>query len=168
MFSLDDAYEREKADALVDFAKEAARLGLIDRDRRPERYLFVVKDQMATIMDWPPTARDSMLAGMTDFLLGEPISWGDPEDGNCMKPLDPRSGWVEFKVRTEPHVRLFGAFVSEDVLIAIRARLKKEVPQDNLEQLASAWETLWGPVEAVRLDCTDPSKLVSRLDTVTP
>jgi hypothetical protein len=153
MFSLDEIYERMRYDALVDFASVAENLDLLDKDQKPERFLALEADCSREILGWDTPSKASTLAEMTNFLVGERQLWGDFADGNHLKALNPENGWVEFKIRTHPQVRVYGAFVQLDHFVGVHACPRKNQPSEAF--LENKWRQLWG-YSAFRITGGDP------------
>lgn len=160
MFNHADIYEREANGGLKDFARIAEDMSLLDEDEAPQRFLWLTETVLAEIEAWEKDCMLGAFAEMVNYLIGGPVLWGDLREGNHLKPLNPLTGWVEFKVRTSPQVRIYGAFVDVDHFIAVHACLRKDQPEDLDEHLASSWTACWGD-DAHRVKGGAPSDAVT-------
>lgn len=160
MFIDDDLWDRVANGAVVDFYTYASNAGLLDPDDRSMRQLYLTASVVPEIEAWPDSARSAMLAELVQFITGGAIAWGNPRDGNHMKPLDPAQRWVEFKVRQAPQTRLFGAFGRSDLFVGVKAQLRAKVAKDYQETLAVAWRQLWGH-DMYRHPVDDPGAVLS-------
>lgn len=163
MFSYDELEDRLRVGAIADFASFLARNRYLDPDDQVIREMYVGSVAVTEISDLPQVPRASLQAEMTAFVTGEPVYWGDFREGNFLKPLNPAGRWVEFKVRAQPQVRLYGAFVRQDTFIGVLACLRMNQPDEDV--LLTRWCELWGS-DVSRSDIGDPALLLTEYRTV--
>lgn len=165
MFNDADLWDRVGNGALVDFSTYADDQGLLDPDDKIVRDLFVTAEALREVLSWEQIARDQMLAEMVQFIVGAPVRWGDPRKGSHLKPLDPATRWVEFKVRPRPQTRLFGGFVRKDYFVSTHASTRDAVNALSLETVHRSWIVLWGE-DVSRLECDDPAHVLTNYVSV--
>lgn len=158
MFIYDDLMSRKGFGAVQDFCEIAHDLDLLDIDQSPEREIFITTDALKVLDEWDAMLKNAVLAEFLLFLTNEVLLWGDLRHGNHLKPLDPALRWVEFKIRTSPQVRIFGAFVQQNFFIAISSDYRNAVPTSD--ELLAKWVSLWGD-DAYRMPIDDVDALLT-------
>jgi len=166
MFTRDDDVERLCARGVLLRAEDWLQMiGYADRDELVlHRQLLLVKETQQTIDGFGGQAREDVLASMEEYLSPETLVWGQAATGNCIVPLDPARRWCEFKIRTLPQVRLFGAFLRLDYFIVLEARWRRDVDRHLQDRLDWKWRKLWGD-DAYRCPVNDYSVLLTNART---
>lgn len=162
MFIYDDLMARKSFGTVKDFCEVAHEIKLLDRDQSPEREIFIVSSAFDTLETWPEALRNAVYAEFLLFLTHETALWGDLRYGNHLKPLDPVYRWVEFKVRTSPQVRIYGAFLEQNFFIAISSDFRSAPPSS--QDLQDRWIAFWGE-DAFRMPIDDVSTLLTNYRT---
>jgi hypothetical protein len=158
MFIYDDLMSRKGFGVVKDFCEIAHELQLLDHDEEPIRDIYITTSAWDDLGLWPSTLQEAAITEFQNFLTGEILFWGDLRHGNHLKPLDPSFGWVEFKIRTDPQVRVYGAFLSRDFFLAISADYRKTPP--TAHELQIKWEAFWGE-DAFRMGIQTPDDLMT-------